>query len=930
MLKIDYKKTLLMPQTDFPMKANLSQKEIQIEEFWENIKLYSKSLEQNKNNNKFFLHDGPPYTNGDIHIGHALNKILKDFIIRFKTMQGFYTPFIPGWDTHGLPIEISVSKTISKEKEKKNRNIFLKKCENFALNYVKKQKKSFKRLGILGNWENPYLTLDNSFISDQIRIFAKIVEKKLIFKNLKPVYWSPFLNSVLAESEIEYKNCFVNSIFITFKIISKNIFENSKLLVWTTTAWTLPANTSICVHPIKKYHLISTENEKYIISVNVLENLQKKMNWKKVKILKTFEGNLLKDIEYENFLFSKKGKVVTDKFVSDKEGTGLVHIAPGHGYDDFMLVKKYKLDILCSIDKKGLMTDISGPYKGIFYEKANKLIIDDLKKNNILVKSDIIEHSYPHDDRIKKPVIFLAIPQWFLNIEKIKKDLLEKVEEIQWIPEWGKKKMINMIKDRKDWVISRQRTWGVPIPIFYTEDKEPILDPVLINHIANLFEKYGKEIWFKWDTQDLLPLNYKNKKSPNNIFIKEKDIIDVWFDSGTSYSILKRIFDPFFVSSDICIEGADQYRGWFNSSLITSTAAFNKIPYKKVITHGFVLDGLGQKMSKSLNNVINPLDIIKEKGADILRLWVTSINYNTDVRLDYDILKQIEEKYRKIRNIFRFMLGNLNLFCPKKNYVPIEKRTKFHKIFILEFYEILFKVIESYEEYNFDQIINTLFPFLINKMSAFYLDFSKDILYIEEENNLERRIIQSNIYDILMYLLKILTPIIPHTTSEAYNSILSEKKEDIYLESIPKKEEIQSIINSIINQCKFKFDKIKDSYKIFFHLREIVMKKIEEERQKKNINKSLNVKLILKLPEEYINILNVLEIKNKLAQLLIVSQIEIKKSNKLIVEIIKALGTSCPRCWNIIQDKKIDNLCNRCNLVLKKTNFYKKFDLKGK
>ncbi|WIA07508.1 MAG: isoleucyl-tRNA synthetase [Candidatus Phytoplasma cynodontis] len=911
----DFKKSLIMPKTNFPMKANLNEKEIEIEYFWENLNLYQKNLEKNKTKDLFILHDGPPYSNGDIHIGHALNKILKDFILRFKTMQGFYVPFIPGWDNHGLPIEIAVLK---KNKEITDDNIFLNKCKDFALSFVQKQKKSFKRLGILADWDNAYLTLKNSFISDQIRIFGKIVEKKLIFKDLKHVYWSPFLNSVLAESEIEYKNYSSLSIFIIFKIIkSKDIFENAKILVWTTTPWTLPANVAICVHPEKEYYLFSvlnnSDNNKYIVCANLLEKLKEKMEWNKIKIIKKFQGSFLVGKFYENTLFSKKGKIISDEFVSDKEGTGLVHIAPGHGEEDFIVGTKNKLQILCSVNQKGYMTDIAGIYKDIFYTKANELIVEDLKTKKLILKSEVINHSYPHDDRIKKPVISLAIPQWFLDIDKIKNNLLEKIKKVEWIPKWGLTKMTNMIKDRKNWVISRQRKWGVPIPIFYTEDKKPILDSSIIYHIANLFEKYGPEIWLKWDVKDLLPPKYKNPKSPNNIFIKEKDIIDVWFDSGTSYSILKKISSD-FVSSDIYLEGSDQYRGWFNSSLITSVAAFDKVPYKKVITHGFVLDRLGQKMSKSLNNVINPLKIIKEKGADILRLWVASINYNIDVKLDSLILKQVEEKYRKIRNILRFMLGNLNNFDYKKHYVNFDKRKTFHKNFILEFYEITIEIIDLYEKFNFEKIINIIYLFMSNKMSSFYLDFSKDILYIEEENNKERRIIQSNIYDIIINVLKILTPIIPHTTSEAYQYLLyPNKKEDIYLEKFPCKEEIKNLINDYIQ----KLDKKKQSYNLFFKLREMILKKLEEARQNKIINKSLSAKIILELPNKYLQILNDLEINQNFYQLLIVSQIEIKPSEKLKIEVFKAEGSECPRCWNIIKEKEINDLCKRCISVLK-------------
>lgn len=918
MINKDYKETLLMPITNFPMKGNLSQKEIDIQNKWKNIKLYDKVLEKNKNNLSFFLHDGPPYANGDIHIGHALNKILKDFIVRFKTMQGFYAPYVPGWDCHGLPIEAVILKKYSKDKLSSKKD-FLNKCQDIALDFVNKQKKSFQRLGILGQWEKPYLTLNNSFIADQINIFGKMIAKKLIFKKLKPIYWSPFLQSVLAESEIEYKNHQTLSIFVLFPLVKLNIkediFQDAKLLVWTTTPWTLPANVAICVHPNKDYHLIKINNDKYIIGASVLNNLKEKFDWQQIEIIKTFKGGFLNHFVYENKLFNKQNKIILDTFVSDTEGTGLVHIAPGHGHDDFLLSEKYKLDILLSIDKKGLMTEISGKYKGLFYEKANNIIVSDLKKNNLLINSTILNHSYPHDERTKKPVVFLAIPQWFLNVEKIKEQLLSEIQKIKWIPQWGQIKIHNMIKDRNDWVISRQRNWGVPIPIFYTEDEQPILDEFLIKHVSDLIRKNGKEIWFEWEASKLLPPNYKNEKSPNNIFRKETDIIDVWFDSGTSYSTFQKQNND-FITADVYLEGADQYRGWFNSSLITSVAAFQKAPYKTIITHGFVLDGKGQKMSKSLNNVVDPLQIIKQKGADILRLWVANISYNVDVRLDDAILKQIEEKYKKIRNTFRFMLGNLNNFDPSKEcYISFKKRPLFHQLFMLEFQDIFLKIIEYYENYNFDQILSLLYPFISNKMSAFYLDFSKDILYIEKENNWERNVIQSTIYDLLMSFLKILTPIIPHTTSEIYQNLSFVQKEDIYLESIPQKKELKEWI-SLYSQ-KINIEQKQTHYKLFFTFREQILKQLEESRINKIINKSLQAKLILKLPFKYIEMLNVLEIKDKLHQLLIVSQLEIIKSEFFEIKIIPALGNTCPRCWNVIENKNLEQLCNRC------LNFFK-------
>lgn len=908
-MKIDYKNTLLMPQTDFPMRGNLSQKEVEIEKHWEEIDLYQEVLKQNANNPHFILHDGPPYANGEIHIGHALNKILKDFVVRFHTMQGFYSPFVPGWDTHGLPIEIAVLKKFSQDRHT-HRTEFLQECERFALSFVEKQKKNFKRIGILGNWNKPYITLNNTYVADQVRVLGKMVEKKLIFKNLKPIYWSPYLQSSLAESEIIYQEHRSLSIFACFKIKDKPQFKDVNLLIWTTTPWTLPANVAICVHPKKNYHLVEVNNQKYIVGDNVLEKLKEKFNWQKVVILDTFLGNTLENITYENVVFRRQGKIVLDTYVLDNEGTGLVHTATGHGYDDFLVGKRYNLNVICSVDKKGLMTEIAGPFKGVFYSKANELIAEELDKQGLLVKSEWITHSYPHDERIKKPVIFLAIEQWFLDINQIKPQILSEIDKIDWFPQWGQKKMTHMITNRNDWVISRQRMWGVPIPIFYAEDELPILEADLINHIADLFEKHGKEIWYQWNAKDLLPPGYINKRSPNHRFTKEKDVIDVWFDSGTSYNVVNRL-SPEFLPANVYLEGSDQYRGWFNSSLTTSIAAYGKAPCRQVVTHGFILDGKGVKMSKSLNNVIDPLTIIKQKGADVLRLWVSSISYNADVRLDNAIVQQIEEKYRKIRNTLRFMLGNLHDFNPQTNYIGFEKRSSIHQAIVLEFKEIFLQVIGYYETYDFEKIMSLLYPFISVRISAFYLDFTKDVLYIEKANNLERRVIQSTIYDLLIDLLKLLTPIIPHTTSEAYKALPFQKKKDIYLEQMPTKTELKVFLQ------KYYSDALQEAYKNFFNLREVVMKHLEKARQNKFINKSLQAKLVLHLPKTDVDSFVVLDVKDKLNQLFIVSQVELHEAQEVKVAVQQALGPTCPRCWNVVENKKEDVLCQRCAQVVK-------------
>ncbi|WP_349401642.1 isoleucyl-tRNA synthetase [Candidatus Phytoplasma solani] len=891
----NYKNTLLMPKTNFPMKGNLGTKEINIQAFWEKLNLYQKKMKQNQNSPSFILHDGPPYANGNIHIGHALNKILKDFIIRFYNMQGFYTPYLPGWDTHGLPIEVAVLKKIGFNK-KLTRKEFIKKCQSFALENVETQKKQFQRLGILGDWENPYLTLDKSFMANQIRIFGKMVSQGLIFKTLKPIYWSPTLESALAEAELEYHNHTSPSIYVAFSMIETNLFKNTSLVIWTTTPWTLPANMAIAVHPEKDYQLIDVNQKSYLVGKNTLPQLKKIFSWDKIKIIATFKGQELEHLKYLNPVVPKTGKIILSDHVLDNEGTGLVHIAPGHGLEDFLVSQKYDLAVVCSVDKKGFMTNCTQKYEGLFYTEANNAIISDLKLGHYLLKDDLITHSYPYDWRTKKPVILLALSQWFVSIKKIKTNLLKEIQKVNWMPQWGNLKMTNMIKDRSDWNISRQRIWGVPIAIFYTESNEPILDLKVINHVADLFEKHGIEIWYEWDCKQLLPDNYKHPQSPNGLFTKELDIMDVWFDSGTSYSVCSQ-------TSDLYLEGSDQYRGWFNSSLITSVAAFKKAPYKKVITHGFVFDGQGKKMSKSLGNVIDPLTIASQKGADIIRLWVANTNYNFDVRINNDILNQIENMYRKIRNTFRFMLGNLNYFDKNKHYINFENRNPIHQAVMMDLEEVIKHVLNAYQTYNFEAILRHLFPFITNKISAFYFDFIKDILYIEKEEHLERKMIQSTIYDLLSTFLKILTPIIPHTTSEVYSFGHFFDQEDVYLESMPQLK-VHQETNLLLE------------YHNFLSLRKSILQALEKARINNIINSSLQAHINLFLTEVQIHTLEVLQIKNQLHQLFIVSKVTLTERTFFSVEIMKAIGYPCQRCWNVVITKPNQNLCLRCKNIL--------------
>ncbi len=894
----DYKNTLFMGKTSFEMRGNLGQKEPLIEKVWEDEDLFHKRLEKNKGSKEYTLHDGPPYANGDIHLGHALNKILKDFVVRYKNMQGFYSYYIAGWDTHGLPIEVAITKKGIKRKEISTLE-FRKYCHEYALKQVERQKTGFKRLGVLANWDEAYLTLQKEFERDQIKVFAKMVEKGLIYKGLKPVYWSPSSESALAEAEIEYYDKEDSSIYFSLPIVSEDaLLKDAKFLVWTTTPWTIPANLAVCAGPQIKYVLANTAKGKYIFGADLLTKLKDLLELGDVTVLKEYIGQDLEGLQYEHPLYHRISPCILGDYVSTDDGSGLVHIAPGHGEDDYNVGKIYHLDILCPVDSKGYMTKEAGKYEGLFYQDCNEEVIKDLAASNNLLKVVKITHSYPHDWRTKKPVIFRATPQWFASIDKIKDELLHNVKNVTWYPKWGDVRMSNMIKDRHDWCISRQRAWGVPIPIFYCEDGTPVLDQAVFSHISDLFGEYGSDIWFAKEAKELLPAGYTNSHSPNGIFTKEKDIMDVWFDSGSSYMTLLRHNLKF--PADLYLEGADQYRGWFNSSLITATAMFDSAPYKTVVTHGFTLDGEGRKMSKSLGNVIDPADVCKTSGADVLRLWVASVDYQSDMPISKDLLKQISETYRKIRNTFKFMLANTSDFNPK-DALPYEELETVDKYMYIKFINYLSEVYKAYDTFRFGDVYRLTNTYVNTTLSSFYLDFSKDILYILDPSDKKRLSLQTVLYYILLNLLKVLTPIIPHTTSEAYKTMPYREEEDVYLLNYDKLPE------KLDRDLEERFDK-------FMLLRVDILKALEEARANKVIGKSFNAKLTIHAPKETIELLNSLHAN--IAQILIVSQLEIVEDNKFYVEVTEAKGHVCSRCWMIVEEELEDGLCHRCHEIV--------------
>lgn len=908
----DYKDTLLMMQTAFPMRGNLGVNELPIEKKWEDLHIYEKVLKKNEGHETFFLHDGPPYANGSIHVGHALNKILKDFLIRYKTMSGFYAPYMPGWDTHGLPIETALTKNKKVNRKEMSVSAFRTLCEKYALEQVEMQKTGFKRLGVLGEWDHPYITLDHHYEAAQIRAFGIMASKGLIFKGLKPVYWSPSSETALAEAEIEYKDVQSSSIYVAFNVVDgKNVLSpDCELVIWTTTPWTIPANLAICAGPDIEYVVVSADNRYFVVAKELLENFIKTVGYESYEVIKEVKGTDLEGITYKHPLFNRISPVILGDHVTLDSGTGLVHTAPGHGEDDFIVGKKYGLDILCPVDSRGYMTLEAGEFAGMFYEDANKAILKRLDEENKLLKETTITHSYPHDWRTRKPIIFRATPQWFASINNFKEDILKAIKTVNWVPTWGEVRLSNMIKDRDDWCISRQRVWGVPIPVFYAEDGSAILDEDVINHVADLFEQYGSNIWFEADASDLLPKGFTHKGSPNGKFTKETDIMDVWFDSGTSHiAALKARYGV--SQADVYLEGSDQYRGWFNSSLSTSVAINGFAPYKTVISHGFALDGEGRKMSKSLGNTIDPLQVCKEFGADILRLWVASVDYQADFKISKDLIKQISDSYRKIRNTYRFLLGNLFDFDPETDSVAYEDLSEIDQYILIRLNEVTKQVLNSYETYNFADVYRNVLNFMSNELSSFYLDFTKDVLYIEEKDSRARRSIQTVFYETLKSLVCLLTPIIPHTAEEVYSYMPGKKEESVYLLDMPK---VKHFDNEVALVAK---------YNQFMLLRDDILKALEIARNEKVIGKSLNAKVLINPTPNVAKLM--FSLKVNFAQVFIVSSFEIV-GNELNgetyesgqIEVQPATGVTCERCWQVVDHVDEDGLCERCAKIIKK------------
>lgn len=906
---MELKKTLLMPKTDFEMRGNLANKEPLLVKKWQDEHLYEQMLKNREGYKEYAFHDGPPYANGDMHCGHMLNRILKDLIVRYKTMSGYYVPFIFGFDTHGLPIEVQVTKSGVNRKLTPVAD-FRQKCREYALKQVEHQKSQIVRLGVMGDYDHAYLTLNKDFEVQQIEVFAKMAMRGLIYKGLKPVYWSWSSETALAEAEIEYKDIKSYAIYVAFDVKDgKGVVPNgSKAVIWTTTPWTLPANLAISVHPRFEYGLYHTEKGDLILLKEFKDRLQEELGLQTCEELKTFVGKELEGVLTKHPFYDRDSIIIVGEHVTNESGTGLVHTAPGHGVDDFTVCQKYGIQPYCPVDSNGRLTDDCGEkLAGLFYEDANKVVLDIIRENGSLLKCDEIIHSYPHDWRTGKPLIFRATPQWFCSIGKIRDELLSEVDKVTWFPSWGRDRIANMIKDRTDWCISRQRIWGVPIPIIYAEDGTPIIEQEIFDSIVNKFKEYGTDIWFKEDAKFFLPENYKNKHSPNDVFTKEKDIMDVWFDSGSSFNaVMVKGGHPF--PADLYLEGADQFRGWFNSSLTVSVACYDKAPYKNVVTHGWVLDEKGEKMSKSKGNGVDPNKMANIYGADILRLWVSTVNYQQDVRISENLLKQVAEQYRKIRNTFKFLLGNLSngensKFDPVKD--KVNEFEVVDKFILARLEEVKNSVIASFDKYDFASPVTKIMTFMSTDLSSFYLDIGKDILYCNGINSLRRKQMQNVIYKVCDELMRMLTPVLPFTMEEVYKNMPNYDNRSASLLDYPKESH------------EFSKDAL-DEYQEFLSFRNDVNKAIEEKRSSGVVGSSQEALIVTK---DY-DVLHKTHLDNnlgELAKLLIVSKVEINNSIDG-VEAHHIDAVKCPRCWNYVDKlEKVDDetcVCHRCKEVL--------------
>ena len=899
------------------MRAGLPKSEPVTLQKWEDNDVYNKLMELNEGKPLYVLHDGPPYANGDIHLGHALNKILKDFIVRQKNMSGFKSPFVPGWDTHGLPTELKARAKAGIGSSADISVLELRKmCEEFVTGYINDQRDQFKRLGVIGEWDNPYITLKHEFEAEQIKVFAEMASKGYIYKGLKPVYWCPECKTALAEAEIEYAEDPCHSIYVKFKV-SDDLgkfeamgIDPSKVffVIWTTTTWTLPANVAICVGPRYEYSIIKAGDEYYVMATELYKSALEAAEITDYEVVGTIKGSELEYMKTAHPFIDRESLIIVGEHVTLESGTGCVHTAPGHGVDDYNVCLNYpEIPVICPVNADGVLTEEAGQFAGLTTDEANKKIAIYLDETNALFALQKIIHQYPHCWRCKSPILFRATDQWFCSVEDFKDKAIDAINTVEWVPAWGKERITSMVRDRKDWCISRQRKWGVPIPIFYCADcGEPYVNKEAMLAVADLFEKEGSNAWFEKDASEIIPEGTKCPKCGCSDFEKEKDIMDVWFDSGSSHtSVVKR--RPYLkFPADMYLEGNDQYRGWFQSSLLTSVATDGVAPYKTVLTHGMILDMERRKMSKSLGNGISPQEVIEQYGADVLRLWVASSDYQSDINISREILKQMSESYRKIRNTARYILGNISDFNPDTDMVPADKLTNLDKWAVKTLNNLIEKVKAAYDKYEFHQVYHSIHNFCVVDMSNFYLDVLKDRLYTEKKDSVERRSAQTAIYLILDAMTRMLAPILAYTSDEIWSYMphkSSDNSEHVIFNSMPEITEV-----SVDDSFMADWDKIHE-------LRDDAKKEIEVLVKNKTIKGSLESKVTLEASGDYLEFLN--KVKDEIKPALIVSEVEIKEGDgELKITVEKAEGEKCERCWSISRTVGLNQahptLCDKC------------------
>ena len=922
---MDYNKTINLPKTDFPMRAGLPAREPGMLEGWEKLDLYHELLKKNEGKPLFSLHDGPPFSNGNLHMGHALNKSIKDFMVRAAAMRGRYTPYIPGWDNHGMPIESAIIKEQKLNRKQMSVPEFRTACHDYAQKYVNIQREGFKRLGVVGDWENPYLTMDPGFEAEEVKVFGEMYKKGYIYKGLKPVYWCPKDETALAEAEIEYQDDPCTTVYVKFqvrddlgKLSQYGDLSKMYFVIWTTTIWTLPGNLAIAVHPRESYVLVKADNgEMYIMAEALCAKVMKVGGFENYEIVKQFKGA---DFEYmlaQHPFLDKTSQLCTAEYVTMDSGTGCVHTAPGFGADDYETCKRYKIEMVVPVDDRGRHTDYAGKYAGMKTEESNPVILADMKESGALFASEDIVHSYPHCWRCKNPILFRATPQWFCSVDAFKEQAVAACDDVRWIPGWGIDRMKSMIRERADWCISRQRRWGLPIPVFYCQDcGKPICNDDTISAVSKLFGEKGSNAWYEMEAADILPAGFSCPHCGSKAgFTKEEDTLDGWFDSGsTHYASMKK--DQGFWPATVYMEGLDQYRGWFQSSLLTAVGALGQgAPFKECVTHGWTVDGEGKAMHKSLGNGVDPADIFKKYGADLIRLWAGSADYHVDVRCSDNIFKQLSQNYLKFRNTARYCLGNLDGFDPNCLVQPGEM-LELDRWAVTKLNQLIEKCFAAYDEYEFHVVSHAINDFCVVELSSFYLDIIKDRLYCEGKDSLERRSAQTALFLILDTMTKLFAPILAFTCDEIWLAMPHRAEDDgrnVLLNEMNKPFADYALTQEQMAQ----WDKI-------IAVRDAVNVALEAARNGKKIGKSLEADVALTVPSEDAFLAEM--DSALLADLFIVSQVEITVGGELAVSVSEAAGQKCERCWKhhplVGADMAHPTLCPRCaGVIAKSTSF---------